>query len=389
MMNLKIESRLAAAGAALALSAASAVAQTQVIYYEGFEGVALGPNVMEGIQTGSGGQQTNVWTPDFPTGWDRTFSCPGDGVTEWQGWHLADTGWWSITTGNQRRQEFEDRCPGAVPVISGSGNTAAIADGDEWDDFNRTGACGPDEYDASMVTPEIDLTGVAANSMVLNFHSSWRDEPAQEATVEVSFDGGASYSVVLRWSSDPNDPDFHDDFPLEVVSVPVNNPAGGTAQFRFRYFNADNNWWWAVDDITVLGDASSTSAAPLPMIVTADTFNITATPTITYEAPPFLGGAVNPADDFEVIFAKDAAFSNVVFSATTTDPSGFTLPGGAVPNGIYYVRVDARNGAGTAASCNAPRIAIDNPCFVDLNGDGNLDIFDFLRFQDLFVGGCP
>ena len=29
------------------------------------------------------------------------------------------------------------------------------------------------------------------------------------------------------------------------------------------------------------------------------------------------------------------------------------------------------------------------PCYADCGGSGTLDIFDFLCFQNAFVGGCP
>ena len=126
-----------------------------------------------------------VWTKTAPEGWfvndeevPGTWAWQGiddeegypenDGVTEWAGWSFADAKWWIQTAGDQRRSEFKK-----------SIGVAAVADGDEWDDLAREGG----NMNAFVTTESISIDGIMENSLVLRFHSSWRPEVVQTATV--------------------------------------------------------------------------------------------------------------------------------------------------------------------------------------------------------------
>ncbi|MEO8425816.1 MAG: CHRD domain-containing protein [Verrucomicrobiota bacterium] len=224
---------------------------TAPLFFEDFDGLALGANQEEGIATGSGGPQTAVWTKTPPAGWSIDDSgVPGvgtdqDGVTEWAGWSFASRTWWAQTAGDQRRTEFT-KGTGAV----------AIADSDEWDDI----AHAPGKMATYLSTSAINIAGQGANTLVLNFDSSWRDEPTQTANIRVSYDGGAPIEV-LRWESVEGGPNFHDDNVNETVTVPLQNPAGATSmKITFGYFDTLNNWWWAIDNLEVT--AGSTQPPP-------------------------------------------------------------------------------------------------------------------------------
>jgi len=220
-----------------------------VVFIEDFNSLALGPNVEESL-TG-----TEVWTEVPPTGWTIDDSgVPGagtdnDGIREWAGWSFADFVWWHTTAGNQNRANFT-KATGAV----------AIADPDEWDDSSHE----PGMFNAYMSTPPMALEGLAPNSVTLRFDSSWRDEccddnPAldnsQTATVEISYDGG-DFIEVMKWDSTPGSPFFHDDNENETVILRIDNPAGAnTMVLRFGLTRAENDWWWAVDNILVQAGA--------------------------------------------------------------------------------------------------------------------------------------
>lgn len=215
------------------------VAPAQVVvslpFSEDFEGVALGDSVEEEVPG------TGVWSNQAPTGWsvDNTGvvgAADGLGVDEWIGWTFANKDWWVQTAGDQRRSEF----------ALGEG-TVAIADPDEWDDIDSPGNQGV--FTSFLRTPIIETGG--ASAVELTFDSSWRDEDTQATNITVVFDGGAPVEV-LRWSSDPNDPNFHDDFPNETVVVPVEIPSGAqTMVVSFGMLDATNDWWWAIDNISI------------------------------------------------------------------------------------------------------------------------------------------
>ena len=379
-MNRVNSLRLAALLAVCGLSTAASAQSGQVLYFENFDSIALGPNVEEGILTGTGGPQTNVWTPDFPAGWDRSFSLPGVGVLEWQGWHIADGQWWQFTCGDQRRGDF------TLPARGGlSRGGVAIADPDEWDDFDANGLppAGQGSFDGFMTTPAISLVGVQPNTLSISFFSSWRDETPQQAALDVSFDGGATFSPVFVWSSDPASPDFKNDATNEIVTYAVANPAGATsARFRFALTQAGNNWWWAVDSIQVSGDrAANAGDVPGFSFVQAETFNDTARPII--EVGPAIG-----ASSYEVIVAKDADFTDVRLVASVGQSGPFQIP--AISNGIYYVKTAALSVLGARReSENSVRIVVDNPIFADLDGNGSLNFFDISRYVQIFNQGCP
>jgi hypothetical protein len=219
--------------------------RSQVLLSENFESLVLGPNVEEGIITGSGGAREAVVTKTAPAGWMIDNSGMNglgdpttDGVVEWAGWSFANREWWASTAGDQTRTRF----------LKGTG-TVAIADGDEWDDQPRAAG----QMNTLLTTRDIDVAGLAANSVVLKFDSSWRPEAPQKAVIRVSFDGAAPIEV-LRWTAEAG-PTFHPDSQNETVSFRINNPATASKmKITFGYIDAGNNWWWAIDNIEVSGD---------------------------------------------------------------------------------------------------------------------------------------
>ncbi len=212
--------------------------EVPAVFFEDFESVNLGPNVDEAVAGDA------VWTKEPPAGWNIDDSgVPGagdpenDGVTEWAGWSFASRAWWAETAGDQRRSEFL-RGQGAI----------AIADGDEWDDLPRAAGT----MNTFLSSPSIDISGEAANTLFLNFDSSWRPENDQKANVTVSYDGADAVEVLLFDTASTTDA------PNEGVSIPLRNPAGASSMvLTFGYFDAGNNWWWAIDNVeVVVGTAS-------------------------------------------------------------------------------------------------------------------------------------
>ncbi|MEO1472204.1 MAG: hypothetical protein AAFV86_24495, partial [Pseudomonadota bacterium] len=89
------------------------------------------------------------WTHDAPDGWSRSVDPDSpQGTTEWRGWSFVTPEFWQAADG-QARNEF----------TKGTG-VIAVADGDEWDDFNGGAAGNADSLDTTIGTPGIDLTGV-------------------------------------------------------------------------------------------------------------------------------------------------------------------------------------------------------------------------------------
>jgi len=186
------------------------------------------------------------WTHTPPAGWVNDDSqVPGagdpntDGVTEWAGWSVVNKDWWVKVAEDQKRSEF----------VSGEG-AVAVADPDEWDDMDHPEGL----FNAFLSTPPINIAGADAGSLQLIFDSSWRQEASQTASVTVQYDGGDPV-VVLLWPSEGDSPAaFKADATNEDVTVNLSNPAGAkTMVITFGLTDAGNNWWWAIDNIEVIG----------------------------------------------------------------------------------------------------------------------------------------
>jgi hypothetical protein len=250
------------------LSLTTAAATT--VWSEDFESVALGPSVNERVQ--GGGKITaanndansvarpNSFTKTPPPGWsvDNSAINPiaiGDnnrGVFEWEGWSFADRDFWSFSA------------QGDAASFTKASGPFAIADSDEFADFGGTDPADPAgtgdvtrPMSTALRSPMINIAGVGASQLMLDFDSAWRPEGTAQSA-EITVDYGSGPIVVLRWDSDPASPNQHGidasgAFNLnESVSIPLNNPAGAsTALITFKYLNGSNNWFWAVDNIVV------------------------------------------------------------------------------------------------------------------------------------------
>jgi hypothetical protein len=217
------------------LAGGSAVA----LLVEDFEGLPLGPSVEEA-------PPGNFWTDVPPEGWIVDDSgVPGagdpanDGVTEWAGWSFVSKSWWVQVAGDQERSLFDQ------------GNAVvAVIDPDEWDDLPRAEGM----LNAFLSTPLIDVSGMQAGTLQLKFDSSWRQEDTQTVSITAQFDGGAPIEI-LRWESEGGDPAFlKPDATNETVAVDLNNPSGaGEMVITFGMLDAGNDWWWAIDNVEVVG----------------------------------------------------------------------------------------------------------------------------------------
>jgi hypothetical protein len=241
------------------------------LFSENFEGLTLGPN-QEEVLAGN-----NVWTKTGPAGWvTNDAGMPGsfsdnatNGVKEWFGWSFANKTWWSDAGGGQGREQF----------TLGSG-TVMIADPDEWDDSahpdadettGSTAACSdspnPCMYDTFISTPTITIpAGIPAGKIKIAFDSSWDDEGNddnpflannQQATVNVSYNAGTPVNV-LTFDSVPNpSPNFHDTAYSEAVQRDLQyNGTSTNMKVTFGLGFAENDWWWAVDNIRVFVPAN-------------------------------------------------------------------------------------------------------------------------------------
>ncbi|MBN1851329.1 MAG: hypothetical protein JW829_01345, partial [Pirellulales bacterium] len=237
---------MAILGFLLVCSQANAV----VLLTQDFESLALDPFVSNSESGGIGLD----WTDIPPPGWirDNTTTPAADpadpdvGPDEFFGWTFLNRESWIATAEDQDRSMFT-RAQGTVMV----------ADPDEYDD--QTPGVEPDLFNVFITTPSINLTGVNANSVFLNFDSSFRPYDGMTGQVNVSFNGGSTFLNVLTLNSVNSGGESSLTRVNELISIPIDNPAGGSMIVQFGLTNAGNDWWWAVDNIKVSTDEPTLS----------------------------------------------------------------------------------------------------------------------------------
>jgi N-acetylneuraminic acid mutarotase len=173
------------------------------------------------------GYQFNFATP--------VFNEPFDGSTMPAGWTVVDNNnsgaLWQIGDPENRGN-----------LTGGTGNFADINS-----DFYGFLA----SQDTTLVSPVINLSNVG--TPVLRFHTDYNGFFGQSGDVDVSTDGGLTWSNVWHHTTDSvRGPD------LETVAIPQ---AGGKSAVQVRYhFISSFGWWWEVDDVSV----QNRSCDPIP-----------------------------------------------------------------------------------------------------------------------------
>ena len=217
---------------------------------ENFDAVPLGDSTNERqtnhITTQSTTPDTtaipNAFTHTAPAGWtvdNSGFADPsmlGDndyGVFEWEGWSFS-TKEFSAASSNAQLLNFQ----------KSTGNYA-IADSDAFGPLDGTLA----EMVTVMKTPAINLTGIAAGALKLQFDSAWQTSGAQAAEITVNY--GSGDVQVLRWESNDDNGKLHATNLNETVFVDLNNPTGATSAVVSFKYNGTDNWFWALDNIKV------------------------------------------------------------------------------------------------------------------------------------------
>jgi subtilisin family serine protease/N-acetylneuraminic acid mutarotase len=168
---------------------------------------------------------------------DSTCTAPGyvfntDGVTEAFESGTLPAGWTVVDNkGNGQVWRFDN--PANRTNMTGGTGKFAIMDSDF---YGSTG-----QQDTSLVTPSIDMTALTAP--VVGFKQDYNNL-GDFADVDVSIDGGTTWTTVLHQTTDVRGPRE------DVLQLPM---AAGQAnvKVRFHQYDADFDWWWEVDDVFV------------------------------------------------------------------------------------------------------------------------------------------
>jgi len=142
----------------------------------------------------------------------------------------GDEGWRDDDPGG--RYEDDDWAPwgNIVPPF-------AIADSD-WAGFV--------DMDTELITPSLDLTGLSRARLIFDhkfvYYSDGGDESGR---VDISLDGGSTWTNLATYQGQNL---------VGQVVLDISSAAGqSNVKIRFHYANAFYDWFWAVDNVRVLG----------------------------------------------------------------------------------------------------------------------------------------
>jgi len=99
-----------------------------------------------------------------------------------------------------------------------------------------------DVMDTELVTPSLNLVGLSRAWLQFDHYY---EQIGDQAKVDISTDGGNTWTNLIT---------FSDDVPAERRTIDISSAAGSSnVKIRFHYANADCDWFWAVDNVRVLG----------------------------------------------------------------------------------------------------------------------------------------
>jgi N-acetylneuraminic acid mutarotase len=159
--------------------------------------------------------------------------------TGWTGTTTQD-GWTNVDNlGNGQVWAFDN--PGGRTPPPGGDASFAIVDSDHYGPGNS--------QDTSLVSPVIDLS--RQTSPEIGFDTFYNEFPGQTADVDLSVDGGQTWSNV--WEQTTTSVTGHVDIPIPQ--------AAGQSNVKVRFhFTGDFGWWWELDNVFI----GTRKCAPTP-----------------------------------------------------------------------------------------------------------------------------
>lgn len=213
--------------------------------FEDFEGLTLVPFTEASVI----GDMTD-FTQTIPN-WtiDNSENLGYSAEQAYDGWSAMDVFSWGDEQGGQGRTLFN---------IVDPNNTVLVGDGDAFYDYDfnfddEPGA--PAEGLNTYIGRTYDLNAHDNCTLKIEFEYEFRVENQQLGVAEVSFDGGATWTRLLELdSNDGANNDVLAGLASFQAGTDFDAKQSNTMTLRFGYLMADNNWWFAVDNVNVEAD---------------------------------------------------------------------------------------------------------------------------------------
>ena len=211
----------------------SLCACADVLYSQNFDDALLNRPISESDPD----PKINDWTKPEKSGlaWTSGDDKAIGGTPEWLGWSFVTTNFWIKVSQDQERSKV---------FASSTKNVIAVADSDEAEDG---GATPEDGFNTFLRTPPIDLKSCDLSELKIGFDSSFRKQENEEAHVRFFFDNREPVIFEI--------PDQGTKLTPILISYNDLNKTPTKASklvIEFAHIKADNNWWWAIDNLVVL-----------------------------------------------------------------------------------------------------------------------------------------
>lgn len=194
--------------------------------------------------------------------------------------------------------------------------------------------------DEELITPSIDAS--SCTNVILSFSNQYNNYSYDIADVDVSSDGGTTWTNVLQMTSDDGYPTPNTKV-IDISAIAAEQP---NVKIRWHYYNADWDYYWEIDNVNVECQpichpcAEPTNINPVGKLV--DTFE---------------NGIFEPGET--VVFAPTWQNNEANSISLTGTVSNFTGPAAAI-----YTILDAESNYGSIAAGSSSNCINTGNCYV-------------------------
>lgn len=151
---------------------------------------------------------------------------------------------WTVVDNIGNGEEWSFTDPESQPNNTGGTGLFAVINSDFY---------GPgEEQDTELVSPVLNFSGTATVHLSFDTDFFYFGDPPETADVDVSTNGGSTWTNVLRYEDGDVRGPHHED--LDISSIAGNQ---SNVKVRFHYYNAIYEFWWQVDNVKVGAVCSS------------------------------------------------------------------------------------------------------------------------------------
>ncbi|MDI9258042.1 T9SS type A sorting domain-containing protein [Flavobacterium sedimenticola] len=221
-------------------------------------------------------------------------------------------------------------------------------------------------YNSVMQTPIFNTFGLT--SATLSFNHAFNLQAGASVSIELSLDGGTTYSIILASYTGPSTRSPYNAFPNQTIDL---SNYIGQANLRVRFvYNGTVNSSWAIDNILIPETPSNLTTQWVDSItgqVISNTSSVSVTPTVTttYAVTSYLNGCTSYGPDgttYITVTVNPRPTANIGPDQTIClgNPATFSVAlTGTAPWSITY-----SNGATTTTVNNITT----NPYIFNVNG---------------------